>query len=338
MLENLEKLREKALTEIRETKTQDELEVLRVRLLGRKSELTRILRNLRDLSESQRRLQGSAANNLKKDLEEALEERRRYLDRMFSKQVLDLTLPGRRSFRGHKHPLTVVTDRIVEIFVGLGFEEVLGPEVETEWYNFEALNIPEGHPARGEMFGNFYLPEGWLLRSHTSPVQIRVMEKMHPPVRIIAPGRVYRRDAFDASHSPVFHQVEGLYVDEGVSFADLKGNLEIFSREMFGEDIKVKFSPSYFPFTEPSAELSISCVICSGEGCRMCSNSGWLEILGCGMVHPQVLRNVGYDPDKVTGFAFGMGVERVAIIRYRIDDIRNFYNNDLRFLDQFYRL
>ncbi len=328
-------LKSEALAAVGAAQNAQDLEAVRVRILGRKGELTTVLRTLKDLPEDERRSVGQAANALKEELESLIETKIEELGRVKKSPKIDLTLPGRKKFHGYLHPLTIVTNRIVEIFTSMGFEEIRGPEVETDWYNFEALNIPEGHPARGEMFGNFYLPGGLLLRSHTSPVQIRAMEKMKPPVRVIAPGRVFRRDAFDASHSPVFHQVEGLYVDEGVSFADLKGTLEVFSQEMFGEDIKVKFSPSYFPFTEPSAELSISCVICGGEGCSMCSHTGWLEILGSGVVHPQVLRNVGYDPEKVRGFAFGMGIERIAIIKYGIDDIRNFYNNDMRFLRQF---
>ncbi len=336
MQERLALLKKQALAEIAAAKTPAELERLRVRYMGRKAgELTLVLRSLKSLSEEERRSVGQAANALKDELTDALVKRQAGLETKSASEAIDLTLPGRKRFVGYRHPITLVTDRIVEIFAGMGFEEILGPEIETDWYNFEALNIPKGHPARGEMFGNFYLPGGLLLRSHTSPVQIRVMENMHPPVRVIAPGRVYRRDAFDSSHSPVFYQIEGLYVDEGVSFADLKGTLEVFSQEMFGSDIGVRFSPSYFPFTEPSAELSISCVICGGAGCKVCAHTGWVEILGCGMVHPQVLRNVGYDPDKVTGFAFGMGVERIAMIHYRIDDIRHFYSNDLRFLRQF---
>lgn len=336
MQERLALLKKQALAEIAAAKTPAELERLRVRYMGRKAgELTLVLRSLKSLSEEERRSVGQAANALKDELTDALVKRQAGLETKSASEAIDLTLPGRKRFVGYRHPITLVTDRIVEIFAGMGFEEILGPEIETDWYNFEALNIPKGHPARGEMFGNFYLPGGLLLRSHTSPVQIRVMENMPPPVRVIAPGRVYRRDAFDSSHSPVFYQVEGLYVDEGVSFADLKGTLEVFSQEMFGSDIGVRFSPSYFPFTEPSAELSISCVICGGAGCKVCAHTGWVEILGCGMVHPQVLRNVGYDPDKVTGFAFGMGVERIAMIHYRIDDIRHFYSNDLRFLRQF---
>lgn len=336
MQEKLPLLRKKALAEVEAARSLEELEEIRVRYLGRKGgELTQVLRSLGGLDPDERRRVGQEANALKDELTEALSTRRSQLEGAEEREGIDLTLPGRRRFVGSKHPLTLVTDRIVRIFVGMGFSEVLGPEIETDWYNFEALNIPQGHPARGEMFGNFYLPGGLLLRSHTSPVQVRVMEKTRPPIRIIAPGRTYRRDAFDSSHSPVFHQVEGLYVDQGVSFADLKGTLEVFSRKMFGEDIKVRFSPSYFPFTEPSAELSISCVICKGSGCSMCGGTGWVEVLGCGMVHPRVLRNVDYDPERYTGYAFGIGIERMGIISYGVDDIRHFFTNDLRFLSQF---
>lgn len=335
MLENLAAIKSEALAALAAAKSIEDIELLRVKYLGRKGALTQVLRTLKDLSEDERRSAGSAANLLKEELELEIERRVSILKDSVKTSSIDISLPGRKRFLGHIHPLTIVTSRIVEIFTGMGFEEIRGPEIETDWYNFEALNIPEGHPARGEMFGNFYLDCGLLLRSHTSPVQVRVMEKMKPPVRVIAPGRVFRRDPFDASHSPVFHQIEGLYVDEDVSFADLKGTLEVFTQEMFGEGVRVKFSPSYFPFTEPSAELSISCVICGGEGCSMCSHSGWIELLGCGMVHPQVLRNVGYDPDKVRGYAFGMGIDRITIIKYKIDDIRHFFTNDMRFLRQF---
>jgi phenylalanyl-tRNA synthetase alpha chain len=336
MQEKLALLKRKALAAISAARNQAELEELRVRYMGRKAgELTMVLRSLKDLSEKERSAVGQTANTLKDELTQAIGKRKSELETGTEVQGIDLTLPGRKRFVGYKHPITLVTDRIVDIFVGMGFEEILGPEIETDWYNFEALNIPQGHPARGEMFGNFYLPGGLLLRSHTSPMQIRVMEKTKPPVRIIVPGRTYRRDAFDASHSPVFYQLEGLYVDEGVSFADLKGTLEMFCRELFGEGVRTKLRPSYFPFTEPSAELIVSCVSCGGEGCKVCAYTGWLELGGCGMVHPQVLRNVGYDSREFTGFAFGLGIERMAMVRYRINDIRLFYTNDLRFLQQF---
>ncbi|MEO0116852.1 MAG: phenylalanine--tRNA ligase subunit alpha [candidate division WOR-3 bacterium] len=308
---------------------------LRIKYLGRKGILTGILRGLKDLPEGERRNVGRIANLLKEEILALLKEREAILSSQ--KPVLpeiDLTLPGRRLWIGRRHPISQVLDEICEIFVGMGFKEEIGPEIEDEWHNFSALNIPEDHPAR-DMFSSFYLDSGKLLRSHTSPVQIRVMERERPPIRIIAPGRVFRPDDFDASHAPNFHQVEGLYVDEGVTFADLKGTLREFCQKMFGQGIKMRFLPSYFPFTEPSAEVAISCVNCYGSGCQTCKGTGWLEILGCGMVHPQVLRNCAIDPERYTGYAFGLGVERVAMIKYRIPDMRLFYENDLRFLEEF---
>jgi phenylalanyl-tRNA synthetase alpha chain len=281
---------------------------------------------------------GAAANEAKRELEALLERR---LDeareaeraRARGQQRLDLTLPGRRPPLGAVHPLSRVHDEIVAVFAGLGFSVAEGPEIESDYYNFEALNIPSDHPAR-DMQDTFYFSADTLLRTHTSPVQIRVMQAQRPPVRIIVPGRVYRRDA-DITHSPMFHQVEGLAVDRDVSMADLKGTLELFARAMFGRGSRIRFRPSFFPFTEPSAEVDVLCFACAGGGCRVCKQSGWLEILGSGMVHPQVLRNVGYDPEEVTGWAFGMGIERVAMLKYGVDDIRLFFENDLRFLRQF---
>src|SRR5438128_2607023 len=264
-------------------------------------------------------------------LAEALESERRA---QRTRARLDLTLPGRRPARGVLHPLTRVHDEIVAIFAGLGFSVVDGPEVDTDYYNFEALNIPRDHPAR-DMQDTLYLTESTLLRTHTSPVQIRTMLAQKPPVRIIVPGRVFRRDVADASHSPMFHQVEGLAVDRNVTMADLKGTLGLFAREMFGPESRIRFRPSFFPFTEPSAEVDVLCFVCHGQGCRLCKQGGWLEILGSGMVHPQVLKNVGYDPEEVTGWAFGMGIERIAMLKYGIDDLRLFFDNDLRFLRQF---
>ncbi len=282
---------------------------------------------------------GAAANEAKRQLEVLLETRvdeARRAERVSERrrQRLDLTLPGRRPPLGTVHPLTRVHDEIVTIFAGLGFSVAEGPDIETDYYNFEALNIPADHPAR-DMQDTFYLPGGLLLRTHTSPVQIRTMLAQKPPVRIVVPGRVHRRDVPDASHSPVFHQVEGLAVDRHVTMADLKGTLELFAREMYGPKSRIRFRPSFFPFTEPSAEVDVVCFLCGGDGCRVCKQSGWLEILGSGMVHPQVLRNVGYDPEEVTGWAFGMGIERIAMLKYGIDDIRLFFENDLRFLRQF---
>jgi phenylalanyl-tRNA synthetase alpha chain len=281
---------------------------------------------------------GAAANEAKRELEALVESRlneTREAERQQkrSRRRHDLTLPGRRPVQGSLHPLTIVNDEIISIFVGLGFSVAEGPEVEDDYHNFEALNFPRDHPAR-DMQDTFYLGEDALLRTHTSPVQIRTMQTQRPPVRIICPGRVYRRDA-DITHSPMFHQVEGLAVDRNVSMGDLKGTLELFARAMFGPRSKIRFRPSFFPFTEPSAEVDVLCFLCGGEGCRVCRQSGWLEILGSGMVHPQVLRNVGYDPEEVTGWAFGMGVERIAMLKYGVDDIRLFFENDLRLLRQF---
>ena len=315
-----------------------ELEQLRVRFLGRQGTLTLLLRSLGALPAKDRPLVGAAANELKRELEALLElrlgqtrEAERKQER--ARRRYDLTLPGRRPPQGTLHPLTRVQDEIIGIFVGLGFSVAEGPEIESDYYNFEALNIPRDHPAR-DMQDTFYLSEDTLLRTHTSPVQIRTMQAQRPPVRIVCPGKVYRRDA-DITHSPMFHQVEGLAVDHDISMGDLKGTLELFAREMFGPRSKIRFRPSFFPFTEPSAEVDVLCFLCGGEGCRVCKQSGWLEILGSGMVHPQVLKNVGYDPEEVTGWAFGMGVERVAMLKYGIDDIRLFFENDLRFLRQF---
>ena len=319
-------------------RTAAELERLRVRFLGRQGELTQLLRSLGQLPPDERPLVGAAANEAKRELEALLDARlaeAREVERAGERrqQRVDLTLPGRRPPAGAVHPLTRVHDEIVTIFVGLGFSVAEGPEIETDYYNFEALNFPPDHPAR-DMQDTFFLPGDRLLRTHTSPVQIRTMQAQRPPVRIICPGTVYRRDA-DITHSPMFTQVEGLAVDRHVTMADLKGTLELFAREMFGPRSRIRFRPSFFPFTEPSAEVDVVCFLCGGEGCRVCTQSGWLEILGSGMVHPQVLRNVGYDPEEVTGWAFGMGIERIAMLKYGIDDIRLFFENDLRFLRQF---
>jgi phenylalanyl-tRNA synthetase alpha chain len=315
-----------------------DLEQVRVRVLGRQGMLTQLLRSLGSLSAEERPLVGAAANEAKRDLEALLEARlaaararERQRERALTRS--DLTVPGRRPDRGVRHPLVQVRDEIVGIFAALGFSVADGPEVESDYYNFEALNLPPDHPAR-DMQDTFYFSADTLLRTHTSPVQIRVMQAQRPPVRIVVPGRVYRRDA-DITHSPMFHQVEGLAVDREVSMADLKGTLELFARAMFGPDSRIRFRPSFFPFTEPSAEVDVLCFACGGGGCRVCKQSGWLEILGSGMVHPQVLRNVGYDPEEVTGWAFGMGIERVAMLKYGVDDIRLFFENDLRFLRQF---
>jgi len=315
----------------------DKIEVIKTRFLGRKrGEITLLLKQLPGLPPEEKPKIGRLLNDLKKKAEKLIEERRKSLERKRAEYKIDVTFPGEKPLTGKIHPLTQTIRQIKEIFIGLGFEVVTGPEIETEYYNFEALNIPEFHPARDEQ-DSFYIDfkSGYLLRTQTSPVQIRVMEKSLPPIRIISPGLCYRRDAIDASHFPVFHQVEGLAVDKDITFSDLKGCLTYFAKEMFGEDTKLRFRPSYFPFTEPSAEVDISCIMCKGSGCKVCSGKGWLEILGCGMVDPEVFKNVGYDPEKYQGFAFGMGVERICMLKYGIDDIRLFFQNDLRFLKQF---
>ena len=335
----LKEIIEGAKAGLAQARTTAELEALRVKYLGRQGLLTQLLRSIPSLPPAQRPALGRQANQTKAEIEALLAERladvkRQERERELAAERLDLTLPGRCPPLGTVHPLTRVQDEIIEIFLGLGFAVAEGPEVESDFYNFEALNIPKDHPAR-DMQDTFYLSEDVLLRTHTSPVQIRTMKAQRPPVRVICPGRVYRRDVPDMSHSPVFHQVEGLAVDRNISMGDLKGTLELFAREMFGPRTRIRFRPSFFPFTEPSAEVDVLCFLCGGEGCRVCKQSGWLEILGSGMVHPQVLRNVGYDPEEVTGWAFGMGVERIAMLKYGIDDIRLFFENDLRFLGQF---
>lgn len=335
---DIEAIKKESILAIQNAKDLDELEVVRVKYLGRKGILTEFLKQIGTLSAEERRTKGKLANLVKQEFTELFENKKTKLaqekELKDTASQFDITLPGRKLWLGHKHPITQVMEEIVSIFVGMGFEEKLGPEMETEWYNYTALNFPQDHPARDQI-ACFYVNDNLLLRSHTSPVQIRVMEKQKPPIRIIAPGRVFRPDAFDSSHAPVFHQVEGLYVDENVSLAELKGTLEVFCHKMFTQDVKVRFTPSYFPFTEPSAEVAISCVICDGIGCKTCKNTGWLEILGAGMVHSAVFENVGYDAEKYSGFAFGLGVERIAMIKYRIDDIRLFFENDTRFITQF---
>lgn len=338
MKDQIEKLHQKALASLAEAGSLKELEELRVRFLGKKGELTAILRGLSQLPAEERPKIGELANQVRDSISKTISEKseelkEEILARELEKEKVDITLPGRPFPVGSRHPLNQVLDRIKEIFIGMGYAVAEGPEIETDYYNFEALNVPADHPAR-DMQDTFYLPGGYLLRTQTSPVQVRTMEKQEPPVRIIAPGAVYRCDA-DITHSPMFHQVEGLYMDENVTFADLKGTLEHFLHQLFGKNRQVRFRPSFFPFTEPSAEVDIACLMCGGSGCRVCKNTGWLEILGSGMVHPKVLEKVNYDPQKVGGFAFGMGVERIAMLLYGIDDIRLFFENDLRFLRQF---
>ena len=333
MERQLEELQKSFLEDLEHISKPDEIEPLRTQYLGRKGRLTGILRQMGSLGAHERPRMGALSNQLKVFMEQALDERALSFATDKPGQGIDVTLPGRVLKRGSIHVINQVMGEIEDIFGNLGFVIASGPEVEDDYHNFEALNIPENHPAR-DMQDTFYFNKGVLLRTHTSPVQIRVMESQSLPVRIIAPGKVYRCD-FDVSHSPMFHQVEGLWVEEGISFAHLKGVLYEFIHTLFGHDIPLRFRASFFPFTEPSAEVDMGCIICKGKGCRVCKNTGWLEILGCGMVDPEVYRFVGIDPGKVTGFAFGLGVERVAMLKYSIDDIRLFYDSDLRFLSQF---
>jgi len=338
MLEELENLHKEILASLSQASTEKEVSEIRVRSLGRKGSLTQLLKRLGTLPEGGRREIGRRANQIKEDLDTRIEDvllqiREREQKEALEKERVDVTLPGRRIPVGKKHPITQILEEIINIFSRLGFEVVEGPEVELDYYNFEALNIPKGHPAR-EMQATFFISDDVVLRTHTSPVQVRTMEKKRPPVRMICPGAVYRCDS-DPTHSPMFHQVEGLLVDKGITFADLKGVLTVFVHQMFGERTKLRFRPSFFPFTEPSAEIDIECFICGGGGCGVCSNTGWLEILGSGMVDPAVYKFVNYDSEKVTGFAFGMGIERIAMLKFGINDIRLFFTNDLRFLKQF---
>lgn len=317
----------------------DALEGVRIKYLGKKGELTAVLKGMGALSPEERPVIGALANEVRALLETELEKRKSELAaamqmQKLKEEVIDVTMPGKKQEQGKFHPLTQVMNDIKDIFTGMGFSIAEGPEVEYDYYNFEALNIPKNHPARDTQ-DTFYIEDNIVLRTQTSPMQVRVMEKQKPPIRIIAPGRVYRSDAVDATHSPVFHQIEGLVVDKGVTMADLKGTLETFVKTLYGNQTKVRFRPHHFPFTEPSAEMDVSCFVCGGEGCRVCKGEGWIEILGCGMVHPKVLANCGIDPEVYSGFAFGLGLERIAMRKYDIDDLRLFFENDLRFLGQF---
>ena len=325
-----------ARAEIAQCGSAEQIESLRVKYLGRKSAVVAVLRGLKDLDGEQRKVAGQQANEAKEQIELLLADRLQSIGGAKSKQNagLDYTLPGKRYPEGKLHPITRTLNEIIDIFFGMGFEVALGPEVETEYYNFGALNFPPDHPAR-DMQDTFYVGKDTLLRTHTSPVQIREFEKRKPPVRIIAPGRTYRQEAISARSYCVFYQLEGFYVDYNVTFADLKGVLVAFAQTYFGDDVKLRFRPSFFPFTEPSAEMDISCFLCGGKGCRICKHEGWLEILGCGMIDPNVFKSVNYDPEVYSGYAFGMGIERIAMLKYRIDDIRLFFDNDIRFLRQF---
>jgi phenylalanyl-tRNA synthetase alpha chain len=345
MNESPDALQSEALERIQQGSSDTEIEQLRIEFLGRKGRLTLLLRGLKDLPPEDRPRAGERLNELRRVVEGAIEERLGALrierkDKALREEQIDVTLPGTRWQRGRIHPLTLVMDEIIDVFRGMGFEIARGPDIEDDYHNFEALNIPKDHPAR-DMQDTFFVANGMLLRTHTSPVQIRTMERRKPPLQIIVPGAVYRHDD-DATHSPMFHQVEGFMVDRCIRFSDLKGVLTHFLRQIFGQSAGVRFRPSFFPFTEPSAEIDIQCVICGGKGraaqgqtCRVCKATGWLEILGAGMIDPQVFRFVRYDPGQVSGFAFGMGVERIAMLKYGIDDIRLFFENDLRFLRQF---
>ncbi|MDO4178685.1 MAG: phenylalanine--tRNA ligase subunit alpha [Phascolarctobacterium sp.] len=340
MKEKLLALKEQAMAELDAVTSLDALKDIRVKYLGKKGPMTEILRGMGKLPAEERPVIGQIVNEIKSALEKAINaktdvlEKQALADKLANDKV-DITLPGRKAEKGHLHPITLTMREIKKIFMRMGFDVMEGPEIENDYFNFEALNLPADHPAR-DMQDSFYITEKFLLRTQTSPIQARTMQSREPnsPIRMIAPGTVYRND-YDATHSPMFHQVEGLVLDKNISLADLKGTLELFCKEMFGSSVKIRLRPSYFPFTEPSAEVDISCVICGGKGCRVCKNSGWLEILGSGMVHPHVLEMSGYDPSIINGYAFGMGVERIAMLKYGIDDLRLFFENDLRFVRQF---
>ena len=340
MKETLNRIKVEALSQINSAEIDDaSLEALRVKYLGKKGELTAVLRGMGQLSPEERPVVGQIANEVRAEIESAIAEKKqelsvKALENKLIAEKLDVTVPGNVKKVGHRHPLTLVQRDLEDIFMGMGFSIAEGPEVEYDYYNFKALNIPENHPARDTQ-DTFYITENILLRSQTSPVQARTMEVQKPPIRIISPGRVYRSDAMDATHSPLFHQMEGLVVDEGITMGDLKGMLETFAKAEFGEDTRIRFRPHHFPFTEPSAEVDISCFACGGKGCRLCKGEGWIEILGAGMVHPNVLSMCGIDPERYSGFAFGLGLERVTMLKYHIDDIRMFYENDVRFIEQF---
>ena len=339
MKEQLYAVREKALEALELATTSEELEAVRVRFAGKKGELTALLSQMGKLSPEERPVIGQIANEIRSSIDSGIREKKAILEqaelnRRLEKEALDVTLPGTRRTIGKQHPLNIVLDEIKDAFISMGFSIASGPEVEYDYYNFEALNIPKDHPARDTQDTFYFSPE-MLLRTQTSSVQVRVMEKTQPPIRVISPGRVFRIDEVDATHSPIFHQVEGLVVDKGITMAHLKGSLELISKKLFGPETKTRIRPDFFPFTEPSAEISISCFKCGGEGCKFCKNEGWIEIGGAGMVNPKVLAHCGIDPEVYSGFAFGMGLERLVMGRYGVDDIRMFYDNDVRFLNMF---
>ncbi|MCR5518556.1 MAG: phenylalanine--tRNA ligase subunit alpha [Lachnospiraceae bacterium] len=339
MKEKLQAIKEKALERINSAENLEVLNQIKVEILGKKGELTEILKGMKDVPAEQRPSVGQWVNDTRKAIEDYMDEvkadlSKKAMNAKLAAETIDVTLPAKTQKIGHRHPNTIALEEVERIFVGMGYEVVEGPEVEYDYYNFEALNIPANHPAKDEQ-DTFYINNNVLLRTQTSSVQARIMEKGKLPIRVIAPGRVYRADEVDATHFPSFHQIEGLVIDKNITFADLKGTLAEFARELFGEDTKVKFRPHHFPFTEPSAEVDVTCFKCNGKGCRMCKGSGWIEILGCGMVHPKVLEMSGIDSNEYTGFAFGVGLERIALLKYEIDDMRLLYENDVRFLEQF---
>lgn len=339
MKEQLEKIKLEALKQIETSDALERLNDIKVAYLGKKGELTSVLKSMKDVAPEDRPKVGQMVNDVRAVIEGKLEDAMSSLmkkarEEQLKKEVIDVTLPAKRNRGGHAHPNTIALEEVERIFIGMGYEVIEGPEVEYDAYNFEKLNIPKNHPARDEQ-DTFYISENIVLRSQTSPVQIRTMEQGKLPIRMLAPGRVFRSDEVDATHSPSFHQIEGLVIDKNITFADLKGTLAEFARELFGPETKVKFRPHHFPFTEPSAEMDVTCFKCGGKGCRFCKGSGWIEILGCGMVHPNVLTMSGIDPEEYSGFAFGVGLERIALLKYEIDDMRLLYENDIRFLKQF---
>ena len=339
MKEKLQSIKEEAIRQIEASDVPEKLNEVRVKFLGKKGELTAVLKAMKDVAPEERPKVGQMVNETRAAIEELLEETKKNMERKIreerlKQEVIDVTLPSKKNMVGHSHPNTIALNEVERIFIGMGYEVVEGPEIEYDLYNFEKLNIPADHPAKDEQ-DTFYINKDIVLRTQTSPVQARIMEQGKLPIRMIAPGRVFRSDEVDATHSPSFHQIEGLVVDKKISFSDLKGTLEVFAKELFGPETKTKFRPHHFPFTEPSAEMYVTCFKCGGKGCRFCKGSGWIEILGCGMVHPHVFEMCGIDPDEYTGFAFGVGLERIALLKYEIDDMRLLYENDIRFLKQF---
>lgn len=339
MKQRLQEIRQEAMKQIQESEGLAKLNEVRVNVLGKKGELTQIMKSMKDLSAEERPAFGQMVNETRQAIENLLEETKRKIEQaelelQLKKEVIDVTLPSKKKKVGHSHPNTLALEEVERIFMGMGYEILEGPEVEYDYYNFEALNIPANHPAKDEQ-DTFYVNENIVLRTQTSPIQVRTMEKGKLPLRMLAPGRVFRSDEVDATHSPSFHQIEGLVIDKNITFSDLKGTLEEFAKQLFGEQTKVKFRPHHFPFTEPSAEMDVTCFKCGGKGCRFCKGSGWIEILGCGMVHPNVLDMCKIDKNEYAGFAFGVGLERIALLKYEIDDMRLLYENDERFLNQF---